>query len=245
MKTIIISILYTLISFLDYIDYHYVRKEHLIDNYKTIEEVNLSNIEILTDTGYKELSHLMISKPFEQYIIKLENGYELNCADEHILFDRNFNEVYAKDLNIGDYVQTDQGIKKIISIDINKSKVSMCDAPADLYISGWSPDAATVRTRGFDTGVIGNHLSTGSLVVWYARQYCAPRAISASCKSNLNSPLNIMFKHIILKTCVVNINVNKRLDFSMYLVNNTPCTAPLEVVRHKNNYAIKRIKNGN
>ena len=127
MKTIIISILYILISFLDYIDYHYVRKEHLIDNYKTIEEVNLSNIEILTDTGYKELSHLMISKPFEQYIIKLENGYELNCADEHILFDRNFNEVYVKDLNIGDYVQTDQGLKKIISIDINKSKLSMCD----------------------------------------------------------------------------------------------------------------------
>lgn len=127
MKNIIISILYTLISFLDYIDYHYVRKEHLIDNYKTIEEVNLSNIEILTDTGYKELSHLMISKPFEQYIIKLENGYELNCADEHILFDRNFNEVYVKDLSIGDYVQTDQGLKKIISIDINKSKVSMCD----------------------------------------------------------------------------------------------------------------------
>lgn len=127
MKTIIISILYILISFLDYIDYHYVRKEQLIDNYKTIEEVNLSNIEILTDTGYKELSHLMISKPFEQYIIKLENGYELNCADEHILFDRNFNEVYVKDLNIGDYVQTDQGLKKIISIDINKSKVSMCD----------------------------------------------------------------------------------------------------------------------
>ena len=127
MKTIIISILYILISFLDYIDYHYVRKEQLIDNYKTIEEVNLSNIEILTDTGYKELSHLMISKPFEQYIIKLENGYELNCADEHILFDRNFNEVYVKDLNIGDYVQTDQGLKKIISIDINKTKVSMCD----------------------------------------------------------------------------------------------------------------------
>ena len=127
MKTIIISILYILISFLDYIDYHFVRKEQLIDNYKTIEEVNLSNIEILTDSGYKELSYLMISKPFEQYIIKLENGYELNCADEHILFDRNFNEVYVKDLSIGDYVQTDQGLKKIISIDINKSKVSMCD----------------------------------------------------------------------------------------------------------------------
>ena len=127
MKNIIISFLYKLISLLDYIDYRYVRKEKLIDNYKTIEEINLKDIKILTDTGYKELSHLMISKPFEQYIIKLENGYELNCADEHILFDKDLNEVYAKNLSIGDYVQTDQGLKKIISIDVNKTKISMCD----------------------------------------------------------------------------------------------------------------------
>lgn len=127
MKNIIVSILYKLISLLDYIDYHYVRNEQLIDNYKTIEEINLKDIEILTDTGYKELSHLMISKPFEQYIIKLENGYELNCADEHIVFDENFNETYVKDLSIGDYIQTDEGLQKIISLSISSTKISMCD----------------------------------------------------------------------------------------------------------------------
>ena len=127
MKNIIISILYTLISLLDYIDYHYIRNEQLIDNYKTIEEINLKDIEILTDTGYKELSHLMISKPFEQYIIKLENGYELNCADEHIVFDNNYNEIYVKDLSVGDYIQTDKGLQKIISLNISSTKISMCD----------------------------------------------------------------------------------------------------------------------
>ena len=52
-KQYIINILYKLISIIDHIDYHYIRKEKLIDNYKTIEEIPLEEIEILTDTGYK------------------------------------------------------------------------------------------------------------------------------------------------------------------------------------------------
>ena len=127
MKKYIIKILYKIISLLDFIDYHYVRNEQLIDNYKTIEEINIENIDILTDTGYQQLSHIMITKPFEQYIIKLENGYELNCADEHIVFDNNYNEIYVKDLNINDYILTDEGPQKIINISINKTKISMCD----------------------------------------------------------------------------------------------------------------------
>ena len=127
-KKYIINGLYKLISLLDHIDYHYIRKEKLTDNYKTIEEIELNdNIQILTDTGYKPLSTLMITKPFEQYILKLENGYELNCADEHIVFDENFNEIYVKDLSIGDYIQTNDGLQKVVSLEISLTKISMCD----------------------------------------------------------------------------------------------------------------------
>lgn len=123
----IINILYKLISLIDYIDYHYIRKEYLIDDYKTIEEIKLNNIEILTDTGYKPLSHIMITKPFEIYTIELKNGYILNCADEHIVFNEDFNEVYVKDLSIGQYIQTDKGLQKIISLKKSLTKISMCD----------------------------------------------------------------------------------------------------------------------
>ena len=127
-KKCIINGLYKLISLLDYIDYHYIRKEELIDNYKTIEEIELpNNIQILTDTGYKPLSHVMITKPFEQYIIKLENGYELNCADEHIVFDEYFNEIYVKDLSINQKIQTDKGLQRVISLSKSSTKISMCD----------------------------------------------------------------------------------------------------------------------
>ena len=127
MRKQIIKLLYKIISFLDYIDYHYIRKENLIDNYKTIEEINLDSIEILTDTGFKELSHIMITKTFNIYTIKLENGYELNCADEHIVFDEEFNEIYVKDLPIGNYIQTDNGLQKVISLNHSSTKISMCD----------------------------------------------------------------------------------------------------------------------
>ena len=127
MKDVLIKLCYKLISILDYIDYHYIRKEKLIDNYKTVEEIPLKEIEILTDTGYKELSHIMTTKPFDIYTIKLENGYELDCADEHIVFDKDYNEIYVKDIIIGDNIQTDQGLQKVISIKHSSTKISMCD----------------------------------------------------------------------------------------------------------------------
>ena len=127
MKNFIINIIYKIISLIDYIDYHYIKKEKLIDNYKTTEEIILNDIEILSDTGYKPLYSITITKPFDIYSIELENGYKLDCADEHRFFGETFNEIYAKDLHIGDYIQTDQGLKKVISIKYSPTKISMCD----------------------------------------------------------------------------------------------------------------------
>ena len=127
MKNFIINIIYKIISLIDYIDYHYIKKEKLIDNYKTTEEIILNDIEILSDTGYKPLYSITITKPFDIYTIELENRYQLDCADEHRFFGETFNEIYAKDLHIGDYIQTDQGLKKVISIKYSPTKISMCD----------------------------------------------------------------------------------------------------------------------
>ena len=120
------------ISLIDFIDYKFIKNEHLTDNYKTIEEIELDkSIKILTDTGFSDVSRLMLSKPFDIYKITLENGYCLECADEHIVFDTDFNEIYVEELHIGDYIQTDQGLQKIISIKHNNTKVCMGDITVD------------------------------------------------------------------------------------------------------------------
>ena len=129
MKKLFIRILYKILSLLDNFDFTYIKKKFLVDGYKTLKDIDISNegFSILTDTGYEPLTNLMLSKPFEIYRIELENGYSLECADEHILFDENMNEIYVKDLCIGDFVQTDCGLKKIVSLQIDKTKISMCD----------------------------------------------------------------------------------------------------------------------
>ena len=120
------------ISLIDFIYYKFIKKEYLTDNYKTIEEIELDkSIEIFTDTGFSPVSRLMLSKPFDIYKITLENGYWLECADEHIVFDTDFNEIYVDQLHTGDYIQTDQGLQKIISIEHYNTKVCMGDITVD------------------------------------------------------------------------------------------------------------------
>lgn len=129
MKKILLTILYNILSILDYIDFKYIKKERLTDNYKTVDEFDISNkgIEIYTDTGFKPLSYLLTTKPFEIYTIELENGYKLDCADEHIVFNENMEEIYVQDLKVNDYIQTDEGLQRVIKIVYNSTKISMCD----------------------------------------------------------------------------------------------------------------------
>jgi hypothetical protein len=129
LKNIISNIIYKIISLLDYIDFKYINKENLIDEYKTTNEIDIAyeNIKILTDTGFKPLTHLFTTKPFEIYTIELENGYKIDCADNHILFDQNMNEIYACNLKVYDYIQTYQGAQQIIKITLNSTEISMVD----------------------------------------------------------------------------------------------------------------------
>ena len=132
MKQVIINIITKLISFIDYIDFKYIKHEYLTDNYKTIEEIELDkSIEILTDTGFEPVSRLMISKPFEIYKITLDNGYWLECADEHIVFDRQGNEVFVKNLKLGDLILTDTGRNAVVKIEVDTTKVCMSDITVD------------------------------------------------------------------------------------------------------------------
>ena len=129
MKKILLTILYKILSLLDYIDFKYIKKEQLTDNYKTVEEFDISNkgIEIYTDTGFKPLSHLLTTKPFEIYTIELENGYKLDCDDEHIVFGENMEEIYVQDLKVNDYIQTDEGLQRVIKIIYNSTKILIFD----------------------------------------------------------------------------------------------------------------------
>ena len=123
-------ILYKLVSLLDFIDYNFIKKKKLLDGYKTTKEINISKygIKVLTDTGYQPISFIYNTKPFEIYRIETENGYSIECADKHLLFDSSYNLIYAKDVKEErTSIMTEKGPSKVKSLSKSSTKVSMCD----------------------------------------------------------------------------------------------------------------------
>lgn len=70
--------------------------------------------QIETDDGFKPVTNLMKTIPYEEWSLELEENMFLLCADNHIVFDEHMNEIFVKDLKIGDKIQTRKGIKQVV-----------------------------------------------------------------------------------------------------------------------------------
>ena len=72
---------------------------------KIIQSTLLEDIEVLTDNGWVNAISIHKTIPYDVYLLKLSNGYELRCADDHIVFYiDNMEEVFVKNLKIGDKI---------------------------------------------------------------------------------------------------------------------------------------------
>jgi hypothetical protein len=65
---------------------------------KFIESFDISDWEIETDTGWHDITEIHKTIPYVVYKIETECGAYLECADDHIVFLDNMEEVFAKDL---------------------------------------------------------------------------------------------------------------------------------------------------
>ena len=94
---------------------------------KFISSWNIEDYEIETDTGWSDIIALHKTIPYEIYIIKTSLGKELKCADNHILFNKNREEVFVKDLNINDIIITCDGVETITYIKNTNIEDNMYD----------------------------------------------------------------------------------------------------------------------
>lgn len=86
-----------------------------------------NNIYIASDTGYKPITQIHKTKPYQIYEVITKKGLILKGADEHILFNQNMKEVWIKDLCKGSLVHTEYGIDEIVDIKIHDEFVPMYD----------------------------------------------------------------------------------------------------------------------
>lgn len=83
---------------------------------KIIETISINDYEVLTDTGFVDIVSLHKTIPYNVYEIDV-NGVKLKCADNHIVFDENLNEIFVRDLNIGDKIIIKDGIGVVLNIN--------------------------------------------------------------------------------------------------------------------------------
>jgi len=82
--------------------------KHEFESLKKITKTTkVSDYEVLTDDGFVDIEALHETIPYEVYKLKLSDGKELKCADNHIVFNEEMKEVFVKNLSIGDKVKVD------------------------------------------------------------------------------------------------------------------------------------------
>lgn len=83
---------------------------------KFIESYYIDEYEVWTDTGWADIVSSNKTIPYDVWNIST-NTHSLSCADNHIVFDENMEEVFVANLTTGQRIQTDKGLENVISTD--------------------------------------------------------------------------------------------------------------------------------
>ena len=124
-------------------------------NRKFEELYNINNYEILTDTGWQDVEMVGRTIKYDVWYVKLYDGKELFCADDHILF-KNSNKIFVKDLNIGDYIDINGGQSKVMECKYLDYKENMYD----IQVNG---------KKYYSNGILSHNTTTvGTYALWFA-----------------------------------------------------------------------------
>lgn len=124
---------------------------------KFIESYDVSDYEILTDTGWEDIDSIHKTIKYDKWTIETESGKKLSGADNHIVFDENENEVFIKDLHSNDKILTKDGVEKIVYVQDDNKKEHMYDISVN-----------SDNHRFYSNGIL-SHNSTSYTVycLWY------------------------------------------------------------------------------
>lgn len=123
-------------------------------NRKFIDTADISDWEVDTDTGWRSITHVHKTIEYVEWLLKLENGLELVCADDHIVFDMFMNEVFVKDLIAGDFAMTKDGPVRVLSIEETSNRSNMYDVTVD------SPDH-----RLYTNDILSHNTTSASAII--------------------------------------------------------------------------------
>jgi len=111
-----------------------------------------------SDYGFDPVTHVHKTKSLKCTEITISNGIKLIGSDDHIVFNKKYEEIKLKNIKIGDYVYTKHGKKEVIK----KRRLSRKRRLFDITIDN--------KSHSYYTNTILSHNSIiiGIFLVWYA-----------------------------------------------------------------------------
>lgn len=125
---------------------------------KFTEIYDASEWLIDTDTGWEPLIDIKETVEYQVWILKLESGKHLECADDHIVFLEDYSEIFVKDLLPGDKILTDAGVDAVIEV-----------APTLLYENMYDVGVDSENHRYYSNGILSHNTTCAAgYLLWYA-----------------------------------------------------------------------------
>lgn len=162
---------------------------------KFTESYNIDDFEIDTDTGWQDISAIHKTIPYEKYHLETVDGLFLDCADDHIIFDRDWNEVFVKDVKPGSIIITEKGFSTVKESVNCKCKEEMFDITVD------SDDH-----RYFTNGILSHNTTILNAIAFAFYD----KTLSGVSKSNVMNKTNANVKGAEM---VVQLRLKKDADF--------------------------------
>ena len=104
---------------------------------KFVEAYDVDNYEVLTKDGFINIEGIGKTIEYDEYKLITSGGKELICADNHILYrcdnldfttkKCDYEELFCKDLELGDFIMTQDGPEMIMEFSLTGNKSSMYD----------------------------------------------------------------------------------------------------------------------
>lgn len=146
-----------LIQLIEKVEYIGVSFDESNDDIKIIDTQFTERYLIKTDTGFHPLTNVHLTQPYTQYYLETENRKYLEAADTHIVFDESMNQVFIRDLKIGELIQTDEGSSKVIKLFKTRNKICMADVTV-----------ASVDHRYYSNGILSHNTVTSAIfMLWF------------------------------------------------------------------------------
>jgi replicative DNA helicase len=93
---------------------------------KFVETIDITEWEVETDNGWVDIESVGKTVKYKVFYISTKN-HNIGCADDHIMFDENMNEIYAKELCINSFIQTKSGVEKVTGVSTSIETEHMYD----------------------------------------------------------------------------------------------------------------------